>query len=115
LLFGSYIKKEVNRVCTPHGRISRYFQNVDRRPKENKVPRAHGCTVLKRDLREHDVAKRVDWIYLAQEMIQWRTLLKTAMSLRVEYGVPLGYIAAPLEGHNVLTFNVLELRENENF
>jgi hypothetical protein len=48
-------------------------------------------------------------------MIQWRTLLKTVMSLRVEYGVPLGYIAAPLEGHHVLTFNVLELRENENF
>ena len=67
------------------------------------MPRAHGCTVLKRDLRQHDVAKGADWIYLAQEMIQWRTLLKTVMSLGVEYGVPLGYIAAPLEGHNVLT------------
>jgi hypothetical protein len=79
------------------------------------VPRAHGSTVLKRDLRKHDVAKGVDWIYLAQEMIQWRTLLKTVMSLRVEYCVPLGYVAAALEGHNVLTFNVIELRENENF
>lgn len=47
------------------------------------MPRAHGCTVLERDLLEHDVAKDVDWIYLAQEMIQWRTLLKTVMSLRV--------------------------------
>lgn len=75
---------KVNRVCTPHGRISWYLQNVDRRPKENMVPRAHGCTVLKRDLREHDLAKGVDWIYLAQEMIQWRRLLKTVMSLRVE-------------------------------
>ena len=79
------------------------------------MPRAHGCTVLERDLLEHDVAKDVDWIYLAQEMIQWLTLLKTVMSLRVEYGVPLGYIAAQLEGRNVLTFNVLEFRENENF
>lgn len=79
------------------------------------MPRAHGCAVLKRDLQEHDVAKSIGWIYLAQEMIHWRTLLKTVMSLRVEHSVPLGYITAQLEGHNVLTFNVLELREDETF
>jgi hypothetical protein len=66
-------------------------------------------------LRKHDVAKDVDWIYLAQEINQWRTLLKTVMSLRVEYCVPLGNVAAALEGHDVLTFNVIELREMKTF
>jgi hypothetical protein len=41
-----------------------------------------GCTIYRMDLRETGW-DGMDWIYLAQDRVQWRALANTAINLRV--------------------------------
>jgi transposase len=76
---------EVGGTCGTHGGGERFYRVLVGRTEGKRPlgrPRRRREDNIKMDLREIGI-DGANWIQLAQDMVQWRTCVNTAMNLRV--------------------------------
>jgi hypothetical protein len=74
----------MDRVCSTNGEKRNIYRILVGKPKGKRPlgrPRHRWVDNIKMDLREKG-SGGMDWIYLAQDMNQWRGLVNTVMNIR---------------------------------